>query len=82
MSDILTAILYHEDLDLRGVRPLEQPLSTAETQFLKHLQTVNGETARLLRMEVAVLLQERHDLAFRSGACFGAQLVRELLEGF
>lgn len=82
MSDILTAILYHDDMDLRGPQPLEQPLSTAETQFLKHLQSVDGEAARLLRKDVTILLQERHDLAFHSGACFGAQLMRELLEGF
>lgn len=36
MLDILTAILYNEDMDLLGKKPLETPRTTAEVQFLSH----------------------------------------------
>lgn len=82
MFDILSAILYGDDLDLLGKRPLEAPRSTAEQEFFSHLQSLDPEMLRLLEKDAAVMLQERHDFAFRSGVCFGAQLAAQLMEGF
>lgn len=82
MFDILTAILYNEDMDLLGKKPLETPRTTAEVQFLSHLQQVGQETAALLQKDAVLMLQERHDAAFCSGVCFGAQLAVQLTEGY
>nr|WP_325300037.1 hypothetical protein [uncultured Dysosmobacter sp.] len=82
MLDILTAILYNEDMDLLGKKPLETPRTTAEVQFLSHLRQTGHETAALLQKDVVLMLQERHDAAFRSGVCFGTQLAIQLTEDF
>lgn len=82
MFDILTAILYGDDLDLLGKRPLTPPLTTVERQFLNHLQGLDQETANRLRKDAVMLAWQRHDDAFHRGVCFGAQLMAQLMDDF
>ena len=65
MFDILTAI-FHDD-----------PLQFGTACYLQNPQTA---AAKELGLRVEALVREQSELAFCSGARFGAQLMAQLLE--
>lgn len=81
MSDILTAMIYGENMHLLGKDALEPPCSYEENRILDILQALDKHTAWRLRDSIQVLVEERHAEAFRSGIRFGMQLAAELTEG-
>ncbi|MDO4314975.1 MAG: hypothetical protein Q4C45_04305 [Oscillospiraceae bacterium] len=80
MTDILTAIIYGENMHLLGKDALEPPFSHEESRLQDILQTLDKETAWHLRDSIQILVKERHVEALRSGIRFGAQLAAELAE--
>lgn len=80
MSDILTAMIYGENMHLLGKDALEPPCSYEENRILDILRALDKHTAWRLRDSIQVLVEERHAEAFRSGICFGMRLAAELAE--
>lgn len=80
MSDILTAMIYGENMHLLGKDAQEPPCSYEENRILDILQALDKHTAWHLRDSIQVLVEERHAEAFRSGIRFGMHLAAELAE--
>lgn len=78
MSDILTAMIYGENMHLLGKDALEPPYSREETEILDILQTLDQHTAWRLQDNIQFLVAVRHIEALRSGIRFGARLAAEL----
>lgn len=81
MFDILSAIFYDEPLKLRGKNTFQSPCTTAETQVLARLQTLDPAAADALKQDIRALVQEQRSDAFRTGVRFGSQLMLQLTEG-
>lgn len=80
MSDILTAMIYGENMRLLGKDALEPPCSYEENRILDILRALDKHTAWRLRDSIQILVEERHAEAFRSGIRFGMRLAAELAE--
>lgn len=80
MSNILTAMIYGENMHLLGKAALEPPCSHEENRILDILNTLDRQTAWCLQDAIQILTQERHAEAFRSGILFGVRLAAELAE--
>ena len=80
MFDILTAIFHDDPLQFGTVCCLQSPQTTAERQVKNRLNSLDAEAAKELEPRVEALVREQSELAFCSGARFGAQMMAQLLE--
>jgi len=82
MLDLLTAVFHDDPLRYGTACYLEQPQTTAERQVKCRLDALDTEDAAELEGRINALVQEQGELAFCSGARFGAQMMAQLLENF
>ena len=80
MFDILTAIFHDDPLQFATVSSLRDPQTTAGRQVKSHLIGLNIESTKELEARIDALVWEQSELAFCSGARFGAQMIAQLLE--
>ena len=81
MFDILSAIFHDDPLQFATVSSLHDPQTTAGRQVKSRLIGLDAEVTKELETRIDALVWEQSELAFCSGARFGAQLMAQFLEG-
>lgn len=80
MYDILTAIFHDDPLQFATVCSLRDPQTTAGRQVKSRLNGLDADAAKELESHIDALVWEQSELAFCSGARFGAQMMTQLLK--
>ena len=80
MLDILTNIYHDDPLQYGTVCYLKEPQTIAERQVKSRLGALDAKDAEELEARIEALVREQGELAFHSGARFGAQLMIQLLK--
>ncbi len=81
MRDILNTIYHDGPLMLVTLSCLENPQCEEERKVAVQLRAVNQETAEALIPSIEALADRQAEQSFYIGVRFGAQLMKQLLEG-